>query len=548
MKKIAFAVLALIGLSLIACGGKSGSGGSAGTKSKREPGTNANPDNLNPVGQLPVVKQQESFTLLIDDNGRPEEKILYNTLEKETNVQVNLMLYPYQAALERKNILLASGDYPDVIGGWLLTANDIMKLAKDETIIPLETLIDNYTVNIKAALALPGVRDAMTLPDGHIYSPPYVIEEPLVSFLPFINTKWLKQLNLKMPETTDEFKQVLLAFRDNIPNVNGQKIIPFSGDPNNLNLGTLAGWFGVNASGAGNNAGFVALIDGQLECTVIRPEYKAFLKYFADLYANNLVDPELFTQDNARWKAKGKQGLYGVSIAYGAGDFAEFSNPEVARTPWVLQYDYEALPVLKAPGVAKPVFRRNGFGVTTFRTQLVITDKAANPITIIRWLDNLYTIEHGHECDYGPIGVKFEKLSDGTYREIDITNWTEEEKKKYEWGMTWTTSMPKWRRGKAESPVFPPEGQLPIYDEKAVSDKLYEPYLETQPAPSLWYSETEGRRIADIETAVLNYVRQKQAEWVSGQANIDAEWDTYITQLDKLGLPEMMKIKRAAIR
>jgi hypothetical protein len=41
---------------------------------------------------------------------------------------------------------------------------------------------------------------------------------------------------------------------------------------------------------------------------------------------------------------------------------------------------------------------------------------------------------------------------------------------------------------------------------------------------------------------------QKQAEWVSGQADIDREWDTYVAQLNRLGLPELLQLKRGAVR
>jgi putative aldouronate transport system substrate-binding protein len=503
--------------------------------------------NLNPVGQLPVVKQKESFTLLNDDNGTPEEKIMYPIFEEQTNVHVDLLLFPYQTALERYRILMATGDYPDAVSGWILGDNEVMTMAAEGTIIPLEGLIDKYTVNIKDALTIPGVREGMTLPDDHIYSPPYPIEEPIVTFNPWINQKWLDQLGLSMPATTGEFKQVLIAFRDKIPPVNGQKIIPFSGDPNNLHLGTLAGWFGVNASASGVNTGYFAIIDGQVESTIIRPEYRDFIRYFADLYANALVDPELFTQDNATWKAKGKQGLYGVSIAYGPGDFAqEIRRPDL--TPWIKNYDYEALPVLKAPGVSRPVFRRNGFGVSLFRTQFVITDKAKNPATIIRWLDNVYDEQHSIETGRGPIGLKFEKLGDHLYREIDTTNWTQAEKDKYDWGKLWTQSMPKFQRTKAEVTMLPPAGREIDYDYLLPRDQLYEPYLEERPMPQLWMSQADTARVADLQTAVVEYVKQKQAEWISGQASVDAEWDAYIAQLNRLGLQELLRLKRGAVK
>jgi putative aldouronate transport system substrate-binding protein len=419
-----------------------------------------------------------------------------------------------------------------------------MSYAAEKVAIPLEDLIDKYAPNIKEALNLPGVRRDMTLPDGHIYSPPYVVGEPTVSFSPWINEVWLRQVGLSMPTTTAELKTVLLAFRDRIPAVNGQRIIPFSADPVNFSLGTYAGWFGVNACNTGDNPG-LAMINGQLEITITRNEYKEAVKYFADLYKERLIDPEIFTQDQATWKAKGKLGLYGVSVAYGAGDFApELVTPQVDLT--VRNSNYAVLPVLKGPGVTKPVFRRNGFGVTLFKNQLVITDKAKDPITIIRWIDNLYESQQSYTLNAGPVGIAVEKVNELAYRSLDKSRLSQADRDKYEWGNLFFQSMPRFTRpGLEELPVA---GQGKPYKEIDVRDAAYEPYLETETVPLFWLNESDARRVADIQTAIVSYVNQKQAEWVSGQADVDAEWSAYVAQLDRLGIQDLLTIKRNAMK
>jgi putative aldouronate transport system substrate-binding protein len=494
-----------------------------------------------------------TFTLLVDaDRAYADDfYVLYDVIAKEIGVQVQIMNYPYQAAVEQKNILLNTGNYPDAMGGWIVVDNDIMTLSADGTIIPLENYIAN-TTNMKEALAQPGVRQSMTLPDGHIYSPPYIVGEPLVSFSPWINQAWLDQLGLKLPTTTDEFRQVLIAFRDRIPAVNGQKVIPFSGSPNNLHLGTLAGWFGVNASGAGNNAGYFAVINGQIESTIIRREYRDFLKWFAGLYKEGLVDQELFTQNEDTWKAKGKQGLYGVSIAYGAGDFHTEIEPALkASDPSKNWGGYTPLPVLKAPSVANPVFRNNNNGITLFRTQFVITDKAASKAQrIIDWVDRVYDPIHSTECDAGPLGRTWNltNLVDGVqyWQGVDTTSWSEEDRQRNGWGGYSVPSLPKFRRSTWKEQPKP--GWENEYKELDIRDALYKPFLEATPMPALWLSEANAKRAADLQTAITDYVKQKQAEWVSGQADIDREWDAYIAQLNRLGLQELLQLKRGAVK
>jgi putative aldouronate transport system substrate-binding protein len=496
------------------------------------------------------------FTLLVDADQAPGAGWyeLYNVIARETGVKADFKIFPYQTAVEQKNIMLSTGGYTDAMGGWILNDNDIMTLSSEGVIIPLEDLIAG-TKNIKEALAVPGARTSMTLPDGHIYSPPYLVEEPLVSFNPWINQAWLDQLGLKMPSTTEEFRQVLIAFRDRIGAVNGRKVVPFSGTPNNLHLGTLAGWFGVNASGAGSNGGYFAVINGRIESTIIRPEYKEFLKWFAGLYKEGLIDPELFTQDEQTWNAKGKLGIYGVSIAYGAADFHPEVDPRIKEgDPSKNWGGYAPLPVLRAPGVNNPVFRNNNNGNTLFRTQFVITDKAgpAKAANILKWLDARYDPVHSTECDWGPLNKTWKILSQTPaqtiYQGIDTSSWTEDERKKNGWGGYAVPSLPKYRRSKNVWKEQPRPGWENEYKELDIRDALYKPFLEPVSMPQLWLNPADAKKAADYQTAITEYVKQKQAEWGTGQANIDAEWDAYIAQLNRLGLPDLLAIKRNAVK
>jgi hypothetical protein len=201
--------------------------------------------------------------------------------------------------------------------------------------------------------------------------------------------------------------------------------------------------------------------------------------------------------------------------------------------------------VLRAPGVEKPVYRRNCYGITNFRTQFVITGKAANPITIIRWLDYNYGKQQTLEAKYGPLGIKFEQLADGAYREIDVSGWTDAQKEQFDSQYSYVWSLPKYFRPGEK--ILPPPGKLPEYDPKIASDALYEPFLEPEKLPRIWLDKTTSRKIARIRQPIDYYFKQKTAEWVSGQADIAVEWDAYCAQLQKLGIEELLKITRDAI-
>ena len=278
--------------------------------------------NWNETG-LPIVNEPYSFSIFLDDSGLPEDKVMFPILEEMTGITIDWRMAPYQVQTEKLGIELSSGDYADVIAGWTLGDKDLIELGmNDQTFLPLEDLFEKYAPNIMEVLEKPGVRASMTLPDGHIYSIPYVVAEPEVFYIPYINQQWLDRLGLEMPTTPAELKEVLIAFRDQDANGNGDPNdeIPFSGDPNNLDISKLAGWWGVDAAGAKNQFPYFALVDGKITFNANTEGYKQFILFFADLYKEGLIDPEIFTQDVATWSAKGKQDLYGVDISYGPSD------------------------------------------------------------------------------------------------------------------------------------------------------------------------------------------------------------------------------------
>ena len=493
----------------------------------------------------PIVEEKVTFSFMIDDSYTAEDHaIIYDMLEEQTNVHVDLILYPYQTALEKMSVALSTGNYPDVIGGWLLSNKDILDLGVGQgTFLPLEELIEEYCPNISAVLEIPGVRDSMTCPDGHIYSIPYVVSEPEATYKPYINQIWLENVGMEMPTTPEELKDVLIAFRDNDANGNGDPTdeIGFSGDPNNLNLGMLAGWFGIDGFGAGDYP-FFTLVDGKLVFAANTDAYRAFLEYFADLYAEGLVDPEIFTQDLETWKGKGKQDLYGVSIAYGPGDFIDDYKKDTEPELYAKygQNRFCAMPVLA--GCENPVFHRNSYGVTLFRTQMVITDKCdeEKAAIILQWFDNLYIEENSVQSQSGKLGVSIEKLGEGLYRELDKSGWTEEFETANSWGYIFTQSAPRWYH---DSIVlgFGKEEPEPSFND--ICDDLYRPFLG-ETFKQVWATdEADIQRSSILTTDINKYCKEMIAQFVSGETVLtDESWTAYCEQLNAYGLDELYEI------
>lgn len=478
---------------------------------------------------LPLVDEGSySFSIFVDDSSATGEFYMMDEFKKQTNVDVQLNLYPYETATERLNLDLNSGDYSDVIGGWTLSDSMILTYGVSQGVfIPLEEYFEKYCPRISEIMNLPGVREEMTAPDGHIYTIPYVCDDVTVNYSPYINGRWLETVGMEMPTTTDELTEVLRAFKEQDANGNGDPTdeIPFSTDPNNKHIEAMTGWFGLPMDKNG-----IGIQDGEIVYAGISSTYREFLSWFNKLYEEGLVDVEIFTQDSSTWEGKGNRDMYGVSIAYGSNEFSG-----IVQTSEKSEFDI--LPVLNTADGGTWLRATNGFSV--YRTQAVVTDNAKNPEIICRWFDNAFELENGIGCSRGPMDVVVFEEGEG-YRAIDTLTLDEELQEKVSWSNLWPQALPKYMPS-----GFKYIEDNPIYDEKKATEEAYEPYLTKDIIPSFWIPTDSVDRYADISKAITDYFNQQQAMFVAGELDVDddAQWQSYVEGMKSMGLDDWLEVR-----
>lgn len=531
-KAVALLLVAAMGVSVLAgCGdsGNSGGKGNAASVADAVVDESGKVNGLMYEKGLPLVDEGTyTFSIFCDDSSESGEFYMLDELKKQTNVDVDLRIFPYETATERLNLDLNSGDYADVIGGWTLSDSLILTYGVNQGVfIPLEDYFAEYCPKITEILDLPGVREEMTAPDGHIYTIPYVCEDTTVGYAPYINTDWLENVNMEMPATTEEFEAVLKAFKEQDANGNGDPSdeIPFSTDPNNKHIEAMTGWFGLPMNKYG-----IGIQNGEVVYAGASKTYREFLSWFNKLYEQGLIDLEIFTQDSATWEGKGNKDLYGVSIAYGSSEFSGLeAKPE--------RGSFDILPVLNTDQGGCWLRDTNGFNV--YRTQAVITDNAKNPEVICRWFDNSFELENAIGTNKGPVGTVVHKEDDG-YHAIDMKTLSEEDQEKYSWSNLWPQSLPHYIPA-----GFKYIEDNPMYDEKKATEAAYEPYLTKEIVPSFWIPTDKIDRYSDIATALNDYFNQQQAMFVSGELDVDddTQWQAYVDGLYSLGLEDWLEVR-----
>ncbi|MDR3248411.1 MAG: extracellular solute-binding protein, partial [Treponema sp.] len=212
----------------------------------------------------------------------------------------------------------------------------------------------------------------------------------------FINQTWLNNLGLKMPTTTEEFYNTLVAFRDRDPNKNGRKDeIPFLGSLSAYASEPLA--FLINAfvyypyRDAGN--GFLNATDGKLWTPWTTEEYREALRYINRLYKEGLLAASTFTMTQPEMipllsYAKGAT----PTVGFFSGHQNQVLQPE---TPAIFDYTYQVS--LTGPkGV-------NWYPqlLATVAPTCFITRDAAYPEAVFRLLDFMCDLETTMTNRYG---------------------------------------------------------------------------------------------------------------------------------------------------
>lgn len=101
------------------------------------------------------------------------DRLIAQRLEEETNVHIDWTVYVDDQFGEKKQLALAKKELPDMVFDAQMSQYDLLRYAKDGTIIAVDDLIDQYMPNLKKILdENPEYRTLITAPDGHIYSFP----------------------------------------------------------------------------------------------------------------------------------------------------------------------------------------------------------------------------------------------------------------------------------------------------------------------------------------------------------------------------------------
>ena len=479
---------------------------------------------------LPIVKDKVTYKIAAVKHDwatkNYEDMQFFKTYEDETNVHIEWELSGTEGWNERQTLMFASGDLPDAFYG-----NGVMRVNTGEygmagQLMAIEELIDRWAPLYSAKLAeKPILRQVSTELDGHIYAlrSIYQARRQRVNEGIHINQEWLDDLGLKIPETTEEFYQTLKAFKGHKENA-----IPFTFRWGAAGINDMFGSWGFFMS----NDFIDVTDDNKLVWVATLPEFREAIRYFNRLFAEDLVDPEVFTHSVKVYRG----AKYASNPNYGA--FTSYLDVLfLGNWDENLENEYTRIPPLAGPDGTRMWHEYQALGGPGF----AITPETKNPEILIRWIDQSVDPNKGWEANAGLWGQVIEKLPNGKIHQLDPPEGYERNTIRH-LDSPGINGFYVLLEDEVENTEW-----TPLQLSKTAMVDVYEPYFrKAQYVPAaLKFTQEEIDTLALMRVDLTQFTKTTVVKWMT-EGGIDAEWDDFRSRLAKMGLEEYMEIYNRA--
>lgn len=491
--------------------------------------------------EFPLSEGGDSLNILMCCHGTTsaEDNYVLQKYEEMTGVNVNWTCVTKSERKEAVYNTLANKADIDLIMRCKIDASDLLRYGENGLILDLakDDMLKNYAPNCWAYLqSHPDALASVLNPDGTIYALPQVNSgaELRVSRKLFINKKWLENVNMQPPSTTEELYELLKAFKEQDANGNGDPNdeIPFCPFDWSSVQDVFFGAFGLANRGCHNQLVDCDEKTGDVRLIAASDGYKSYLEYLNRLYSEGLMDKYVFTTTMDTWTTNAESDRIGV-----------FASTNLASLPAGETDNWMALDeALTGPAGDKlwTAIRAN-FQSTG---AALIPSTCEDPALVLRWLDYFWTDEGTLFYHMGVENETFEVKADGGYDYMPfIYERMTAEGKSFDDVVAEYSPYPGGSNPTVEVAPYFMGGEMAEIPAKAAR-KLFA-YGPEEYWPSFTFTAEESERLSVCRTDITKYTNSATTEFVTG-AKPFTEWQDYIDRLDALGSKELLRVYQTA--
>lgn len=547
-KLLAFVLACLLLMSLVACNNNGDTDATQGGGNK--PGDNTPvpiPDYINTESQMPIVKEGTDITLKIMVVNGPmysnmsslRDVYFTEAYEKKTGVKIEWIEVSSDAFADQLALKLTTGDLPDVIIKGGVSNSNQLKYGEQGYFLDLtdgdrlKTFAPNYWALCQE---YPEILSASMMPDGSVYSMGMIRNSTgsTIASKLFFNKDWLKNVGKNVPTTSEEFYELLKAFKNDDPNGNNLKDeVGLYIKPDHLQYVTF-GMFGIGNRGSANG-----YIDYNEETKAVRyfamdDGFRAWVEWVRKLYKEGLLNKEYFDFTESNLGNYINNDICGV-----------FAYTNLCMIGQESQQKFTYLNgAMTGPEGDKDYFGVNSIGTTG---SFIITSACQYPEVALRWADYFYSDEGSLFFYFGDEGVTYDKLDDGTYQFNDTVLADFYSGKNSYDGCAVYVSL----YGYGNTPTMTKVPYNSADDNKGIALDAANALIEDCAIawPAFTFTKKEQRIIEDSKTDIDKYVASMRDAWIMGTAELnDDSWNQFISTIQRMGIEDVLEVYNNALQ
>ncbi|MCK9478205.1 MAG: extracellular solute-binding protein [Firmicutes bacterium] len=491
-------------------------------------------------GQYPIDTDKTlKYWVQLHESVAPNFNSLNDTvfgqeLIAQTGINIEFIHPPVTQVREKFNLLIASRELPDIIEwGWYNFTGGPHMAIEDEIILPLNSVIKKAAPNLSDYLNKnPEIARSISTDEGEVYSFPMVRENDYLNtfFGPMLRKDLLDKAGLSVPETVDEWENVLYAFK------NLGVEIPLATFLDNNRIKTTApflGAFGVS--------GEFYVEDGKVKFGPYEEEaFSSFVKLMAKWYKDGILDPDFVETDHSRYAALGLSGKWGAAFGSCGGNFGSWI-PAITKVNPEAEFVPAKYPVLNKGDY--PKFGQKNFNAGLENGCAAITTQCEEIELAARLLDYAYSDKGFLLYNFGKEGESY-NMVDGipTYTELI----TEPDKNG---GQPMSYAIAKYARASYFGPMIQAENYMKQYAKLDVQKRAIETWADTKQTeyalPYVTLTASENSEFSTIMTDVNTYRQEQVYKLITGTYGID-KLPEYFTTLKSMGIERAIEINQQA--
>lgn len=511
--------------------------------------------------ELPLVEPgTETLTIATMDNyfatkSYADNLPVYQAFEELTGVTIEWEVIPISDYDQVMGTRLASGqNLPDIFV--IPSGSNADQLGFDGIAMPLNDLIEENAYYLNMLMdEYPIIRSALTTADGNIYAYPGFgegfINKPeemdtgeltdpganLCLNVSMIRKDWLDKLGLEVPETLDDWYNVLKAFKTQDPNGNGEADeIPITATFNMRDIYRFGEAFGLYRAG-NDESRWGTDENGKVFFKDTTEEFKQTLEFLNKLYTEGLLDPEYVTPGFDKTTEKVSRDLLGAV----ASDWVSNISTYNANLNTAGVEDANWVPV-------KPIENPDGESLITNRWSIwktaAISKDCDNPELAMKWLDFQCLSAQGIALtNFGIEGDSYTVAEDGTVTLTDnaMNNPDGLGPQEYLRSLGAWGQLPYPQAKEGYEALWANQPELIEFAESFTEEQIRQPFPNT----NLPFTDEENSIRTEFETNIETYCDEMAIKFIQGEESLD-NFDEYVATVESYGLSELLEVYQNA--